>query len=263
MFRLFALLSIICFVKSVQVYDPLRPWWNAPSHTNHRIVGGFPIDIRDAPYQVSLNYYREHWCGGSLIGSRWVLTAGHCVDVSDLPLIKVRVGSTHHESGGQLVEIQRVLQHPLYDLAPFDYDFALLELDEAVQLGEEFYAVELPGRDEPVEDGQMLQVSGWGDTQNAEECDDVLRATNVPTVNQEECRRAYSGIHEITDRMICAGFQAGGMDACQGDSGGPLVAGRTVVGVVSWGKGCAQPGYPGVYGRVAAVRDWIEESTGI
>ncbi|KAL9703039.1 hypothetical protein quinque_006557 [Culex quinquefasciatus] len=226
MFRLIALLSVICFAKSVQVYDPLRPWWNAPSHTNHRIVGGFPIDIRDAPYQV-------------------------------------RVGSTHHESGGQLVEIQRVLQHPLYDLAPFDYDFALLELDEAVQLGEEFYAVELPGRDEPVEDGQMLQVSGWGDTQNAEECDDVLRATNVPAVNQEECRRAYSGIHEITDRMICAGFWAGGMDACQGDSGGPLVAGRTVVGVVSWGKGCAQPGYPGVYGRVAAVRDWIEESTGI
>ncbi|EDS27175.1 trypsin-1 [Culex quinquefasciatus] len=225
------------------------------SLTNHRIVGGFPIDIRDVPFQVSLNYYREHWCGGSLIGSRWVLTAAHCMDV--------RVGSTHHESGGELVEIRRVLPHTLYNSSSVDYDFALLELEESVQLSEEFYAVELPGRGEPVEDGQLLQVSGWGDTQNEEECDDVLRATIVPTVNQEECRRAYSTGHEVTDRMICAGYLGGGQGACHGDSGGPLVHGRTVVGVVSWSRGCAQPGYPTVYGRVAAVRDWIEENSGI
>ncbi|XP_052563818.1 trypsin-2-like [Culex pipiens pallens] len=237
------------------------------SPTNHRIVGGFPIDIRDAPFQVSLNYYREHWCGGSLIGSRWILTAAHCMDVSDIPLMKVRVGSTHHESGGELVEIRRVLPHPLYNSSSVDYDFglyfALLELEESVQLSEEFFAVELPGRGEPVEDGQLLQVSGWGDTQNEEECDDVLRATIVPAVNQEECRRAYSTGHEVTDRMICAGYLGGGQSACHGDSGGPLVHGRTVVGVVSWSRGCAQPGYPTVYGRVAAVRDWIEENSGI
>ncbi|KAL9703027.1 hypothetical protein quinque_006545 [Culex quinquefasciatus] len=212
------------------------------SPTDHRIVGGFPIDIRDAPFQVSLNYYREHWCGGSLIGSRWVLTAAHCMD---------------------LVEIRRVLPHPLYNSSSVDYDFALLELEESVQLSEEFYRVELPGRGEPVEDGQLLQVSGWGDTQNEEECDDVLRATIVPAVNQEECRRAYSTGHEVTDRMICAGYLGGGQGACHGDSGGPLVHGRTVVGVVSWSRGCAQPGYPTVYGRVAAVRDWIEENSGI
>lgn len=71
----------------------------------------------------------------------------------------------------------------------------------------------------------------------------------------------YSHITQVTDRMICAGYKEGGIDACQGDSGGPLVADNTLVGVVSWGKGCAT--YPGVYARVSSVRYWIRSVSGI
>lgn len=85
----------------------------------------------------------------------------------------------------------------------------------------------------------------------------------VPSVNQTECSKAYNNMGGITDRMICAGFKAGGKDACQGDSGGPLVADNKLVGVVSWGYGCAKPDYPGVYSRVAAARDWIRSKTNI
>ena len=78
----------------------------------------------------------------------------------------------------------------------------------------------------------------------------------MPKVNQEVCKGAY-GI-SLTNNMICAG--AGGIDSCQGDSGGPLTYGDELVGVVSWGRGCALAGYPGVYARVAALRDFIDEN---
>lgn len=91
----------------------------------------------------------------------------------------------------------------------------------------------------------------------------LLRATTVPKVNEKICADAYSWFGGITERMICAGYTKGGHDACQGDSGGPLRCGDLLVGVVSWGKGCAEPNYPGVYSRISVVRDWINDITGL
>ncbi|XP_055700154.1 trypsin-1-like isoform X2 [Phlebotomus papatasi] len=117
--------------------------------------------------------------------------------------------------------------------------------------------------DEQVPDGTMLMVSGWGDTQNAHESRNQLRAAKVPKYNDKACNDAYKGFGGITERMMCAGVLEGGKDACQGDSGGPLTWDGVVVGVVSWGYGCAKPRYPGVYSRVSAVRDWIKESVDV
>lgn len=94
---------------------------------------------------------------------------------------------------------------------------------------------------------------------------DRLRAAVVPIANQDYCNKQYKG--KITPRMICAGYEEGGKDSCQGDSGGPLICSNNqnvqLIGVVSFGSGCAKPKYPGVYARVTSAREWINSITGI
>jgi trypsin len=87
-----------------------------------------------------------------------------------------------------------------------------------------------------------------------------LQKVDVPLVSPAMCDKGYPG--EITNTMICAGLEEGGKDSCQGDSGGPLVVTdnnnqKVLVGVVSWGYGCARPGQYGVYSKVNAAYDWI------
>uniref|UniRef100_A0A1Q3EVA0 trypsin n=1 Tax=Culex tarsalis TaxID=7177 RepID=A0A1Q3EVA0_CULTA len=223
-----------------------------------KIVGGFKIDVVDVPYQVSLQRNNRHHCGGSIIDERWVLTAAHCTENTNASIYSVRVGSSEHATGGHLVPVKAVHNHPDYDYEVTEYDFSLLELGEALKYDHAVQPVDLV-REEPADESLSL-VSGWGDTKSLEESTDILRAVVVPLVNREECAEAYKNDQPVTESMICAGFaKEGGKDACQGDSGGPLVVDGQLAGVVSWGKGCAKPRYPGVYSNVAYVRDWIKQ----
>ncbi|KMY89204.1 trypsin-1 [Drosophila simulans] len=227
-----------------------------------RIVGGQVASIKDIPYQVSLQR-SYHFCGGSLIAQGWVLTAAHCTEGSAILLSKVRIGSSRTSVGGQLVGIKRVHRHPKFDAYTIDFDFSLLELEEYSAKNVTQAFVGLPEQDADIADGTPVLVSGWGNTQSAQETSAVLRSVTVPKVSQTQCTEAYGNFGSITDRMLCAGLPEGGKDACQGDSGGPLAADGVLWGVVSWGYGCARPNYPGVYSRVSAVRDWIGSVSGI
>ncbi|KAL1387523.1 hypothetical protein pipiens_012722 [Culex pipiens pipiens] len=223
-----------------------------------KIVGGFQVEIADFPYQVSLQRNSRHHCGGSIIDAGWILTAAHCTANKDATIYGVRVGSSEHATGGQLVSVKAVHRHPEYNSGNFEFDFSLVELGEAVEFGEGVQPIVLV-EDEP-SDEELSLVSGWGDTRSLEESRDFLRAVVVPMVNRTECAEANKDILPVTESMICAGYvEEGGKDACQGDSGGPLVVDGQLAGVVSWGNDCAKPGYPGVYSNVAYVRDWIRE----
>ncbi|EDS42872.1 trypsin [Culex quinquefasciatus] len=126
---------------------------------NGRIIGGYQADISQIPFQVALNLNRGPSCGGSLISSRWVLTAAHCVQrLGTTNELQVRINSTYGLAHGRVVDIESFVMHPKYNPLSIDYDFALLELEEEIELGEEFYAAELPKQDEPVEDGTCLQM---------------------------------------------------------------------------------------------------------
>uniref|UniRef100_A0A1L8EG63 trypsin n=3 Tax=Haematobia irritans TaxID=7368 RepID=A0A1L8EG63_HAEIR len=227
-----------------------------------RIVGGFEVDIKDVPFQVSL-YGSDHFCGGSLISKRFVLTAAHCTEDKILPepLFDIRIGSTYSDRGGIMVRPIRVLQHPLYNRNTIDYDFALVELDDydMSDLSIEMQYAKLPKQND-IADGTILTASGWGNTKNPDADKTQLRAVNLPKVNEDVCKVAYP---LLTERMLCAGFAEGGKDSCQGDSGGPLAHNGTLVGVVSWGSGCALPDYPGVYARVFQILPWIAKTTGL
>ncbi|XP_050072540.1 trypsin 3A1-like [Anopheles maculipalpis] len=228
-----------------------------------RIVGGVPVDIRDFPYQVSLRRGR-HFCGGSIIDVEWILTAAHCTRTINARSLWVHVGSTHVNEGGRSVKVRRILQHPKQN-SWSDYDFSLLHLDQPLNFSESVQPIRLrrPSADEVdggPSDGTLRKVSGWGNTHNPDESALVLRAANVPLTNHQRCSEVYEGIGSVTESMICAGYDEGGKDSCQGDSGGPLVCDDQLTGVVSWGKGCAEPGFPGVYAKVSTAYEWIEQT---
>ncbi|NXA44341.1 TRY3 protein, partial [Eudromia elegans] len=87
---------------------------------------------------------------------------------------------------------------------------------------------------------------------------EILQCLKAPILSDQACQAAYPG--EITSNMVCVGFLEGGKDSCQGDSGGPVVCGGTLQGIVSWGYGCAQKGYPGVYTKVCNFVSWIQQT---
>jgi secreted trypsin-like serine protease len=98
-------------------------------------------------------------------------------------------------------------------------------------------------------------VLGWGRTADGGARSQSLRSAQVPVVSDSSCSTSYSNYDAKS--MVCAGYPDGGVDACQGDSGGPLVVGDTLIGIVSWGEGCAEAGKPGVYARVSSYADDI------
>ncbi|KAL5279431.1 hypothetical protein ACFFRR_003820 [Megaselia abdita] len=228
-----------------------------------KIVGGYKIDIKDAPHQISLQHRSGHICGGSIISPKWILTAAHCTNGGKAATFKVRVGSSEAAKGGEMIQVAKIVQHKQFNYSSVDYDYSLLELSQEINFDDTKQAIKLPEGDEGDTDGVVVKVSGWGNTQSSESRS-WLREAEVPLVNSDLCSKKYEKYGGITPRMICAGYMEGGKDACQGDSGGPLFTNDGVlIGVVSWGYGCARPDFPGVYSRVSAARKWIKENSGV
>ncbi|XP_055611187.1 trypsin-1-like [Uranotaenia lowii] len=219
--------------------------------------GDFPIEIDDTPYQVSLQRNGKHVCGGSIISDKWILTAADCTAYKNAKSFSVRIGSTKHAAGGQVKKVAKIVSHPEYSIENSIYDFCLLELQDTIQFDNTIQTIKLTIK-EP-EAGTMALVSGWEATHVPWQLNAELRAANVPIINREDCNKEFAG--RIHESMICAGFMdQGGRDTCRGDNGGPLAIDGQLVGVVSFTRGC-DGGYPGVYSNVAAVLDWINETT--
>jgi len=230
-----------------------------------QIVGGEEATEGEFPSIVSLwtDIIDAHFCGGTLLNAHTVITAAHCADGMDPAGVKARAGTLTWNSGGKQVDVAEFLIHPDYSGGAAQNDIALVRLKEPIEEGDAIAYVTLPAQDSDPAANATVTTAGWGDLdEGANQGSPVLMKVNVPIVDRETCGEQYeqSG-RDVTTDMFCAGVDEGGKDACQGDSGGPVYdADGVLIGAVSWGLGCARPGFAGVYARVGHFVSWIEEN---
>lgn len=247
---------LIYFLLPISAYNR-KPKSPMMSH----IIGGFEA-IGSYPYMVSLLLDTPegltHNCGGSIINERTVITAAHCLYNYDMSSIHVHVGEkTRKVIEGKVYDIEAMYWPDEYTFFNYDYDMALVRIKGFFKFDDNIQPIELVKPDDIIDVGSYATVLGWGVTNlESNELAEYLMMAHVPIVEQNICNRYMGG--QITERMLCAGYSEGGVDACLLDSGGPLVLNNKLIGIVSWGYSCALPKKPGVYVRVSKFLSWID-----
>jgi len=264
--KLIAILGLVTVAAGApQASKLLNPRSTPLSRGGGRIVGGEDATYGEFPHQIALlrgGVGGSLMCGGSLVAENWVVTAGHCCDGQHANRLAVSVGSHHlnkEDPDQEDIPVQHIYLHHDYDSWTITNDICLLKLKHAATLGDHVALIDFPAANEEYDAGTLCTVSGWGTTSEGGHLAKILQKVEVPVVSDEDCRASY-GESDIADSMICAGLDQGGKDSCQGDSGGPFMCGSELTGVVSWGYGCAEAGYPGVYTQTSYFIDWLNSN---
>ncbi|XP_050334019.1 serine protease 1-like [Bactrocera neohumeralis] len=232
-----------------------------------RITNGKNASTNQFPYQVGLLLKTDNgtkWCGGSLIGQNWVLSAAHCIET--VTSVKVCLGATVRTSPTIIYNVSRsdIIVHPSWDKKTTQNDISLIRIP-SVNYTAAIQPVALPkiASSYPTYDGESVIASGWGrtsDTSNSPAS--ILQYANMTVISNAVCKESYNG---ISANNICTAT-TGGISTCNGDSGGPLVlaSSKIQVGLTSFisGAGCSL-GYPAAFTRLTSYLEWILQETGI
>nr|QIC51178.1 trypsin precursor [Adelphocoris suturalis] len=229
-----------------------------------RIVGGRDAQVNEYPLIAGIIYRGMPsfiFCGGTIITERHVLTAAHCRPDNNEALSVVLAehkASSKTESKTTIIDVTRMISHEQYDLKKnTENDIALLVLASQIPFGKTIGPACFPKANLNIV-GQKVRVIGWGALASGGRQPDILQKVDLDVQPTSACSRVYKG---ITEGQLCTYTLR--KDACQGDSGGPVIwrdpgtSRYTIVGVVSYGYGCAEPGAPGVNTKVSAYRDWV------
>ncbi|KAL1489305.1 hypothetical protein ABEB36_014228 [Hypothenemus hampei] len=272
LFALLFLLNVTWALPSRQSRSP-RNYCNCECGVvtrESRVVGGNVTKSHEFPWIAGLSHGGEFHCGAALISRRHLITAAHCVNGFNLNDLLVTLGDHDRGSKNRFSEVQvrrvrSVIKHEHFDLATYNNDIALLEIDVPVVFTRKISPVCLPSDKSMDYAGRMGIVAGWGRTGERGETSQILRKIVVPVWSTEQCHNSGYGEQKISGNMFCAGYTEGLVDSCQGDSGGPLqltnsLGDMEIIGVVSWGRGCGRPNLPGIYTKVINYLHWIEEN---
>nr|AAX34056.1 Sui m 9 allergen [Suidasia medanensis] len=267
-----ALLCTLCAVVSADLRLPLPeviqreyPWLiDEPINSDNdaysaRIVGGSNVGPGEAKHQIALLRSGSFTCGGSLISSKTVLTAAHCVYGNEnKPTTFTIRYNTLDRTSGPTIGVKKVNRHASYSSNTIDYDVATLTLSSAFAPGDNAAVIGLAST-EPAAN-EVLKVTGWGRLSAGGSLPTKLQQANLNTISRSDCQKRWGSTNTITARMICAHSTT--QSACNGDSGGPITKNGLLVGVVSWGSSsCLHQTYPNVYANVANLKNWINANT--
>ncbi|AKU15334.1 S1 family peptidase [Luteipulveratus mongoliensis] len=216
------------------------------------IVGGTVSTTAKHPWAIQLSYAgspspTKEWCGGTLVAANKVVTAAHCVKgrkVADFTAIQGR-DKLADKTKGKQSKLAKVWFDPKYGKTP-GHDVAVVTLKSPFK----GVSVMKLNKDKALGEAKIsATVYGWGATEGTLP-DDTFAQVTVRVLGDAVCKKA-EGNQYTPGAEVCAGLPKGGKDSCQGDSGGPLIAKGVLLGVVSWGIGCADAGHPGIYSEVA------------
>ncbi|XP_036971411.1 proproteinase E-like [Acanthopagrus latus] len=240
-------------------------------NTNNRVVNGEDARAHSWPWQISLQVKHgsryHHTCGGTLIGPRWVLTAGHCIWPGDV--YRVVLGEhdmTLQEGTEQIRDVLRIIVHPNWDIdfVADGNDLALLKLDKSPIMNDSVGVACLPAAGEILAHGTSCYISGWGNLYTHGPMPDKLQQALLPVVEHSVCTQSDWWGGTVKSTMVCAGGDV--VSGCNGDSGGPLNClgqdGRWYIqGVTSFvsSRVCNEVKKPTVFTRTSAFTDWLSD----
>ena len=246
-----------------------------------RIVGGKEVVNGSWPWQVQIVFNKENnakeQCGGSIISSRWIVTAGHCF-VDKYPGTQIFAGlqgrTDYYHKNVKFYKMSKTIIHPeyLHSTATY-YDVRVIQTNKLIELSDYVRPVclatpEMKGIDTTKKgtEGKKCVATGWGKVSAQGSLSDTLLEVELPLINFEQCSALLSSYRIEESVHLCAGsLTTDGKGVCVGDSGGPLVCTHNdntwyLVGITSFGK-CALAKKPGVFTRVTGVYSWIKTTT--
>ncbi|WP_330460571.1 serine protease [Streptomyces sp. NBC_00820] len=220
------------------------------------IVGGTTTTTTAYPFMMQItDASGNQFCGGTLVAAKKVVTAAHCMVGESTGSVRVVGGRTYlNGTNGTVSRVSKIWINPDYTDATNGDDVAVLTLSTSMPYTPASYVSS--SQTGVYAAGTTARILGWGTTSENGSSSNQLRTATVPVVSDSSCQSSYGSDFVQTD-MVCAGYTSGGVDTCQGDSGGPLLIGGALAGITSWGEGCAEAGFPGVYTRLTTFSDLV------